>query len=137
MQTSDTFINHMSAARDSLAVTSAQGRRVTCGHLRDAVERLAKQIIATNKADMGEPCTVADAFHRVKAKNLGDALPHVRGFALSPDEPGRWNEFASNLNPGNHDDSNLPSTATLNQLLRNLSKIAKDHDAHWSGGLRR
>lgn len=134
--TSDVFTNHMSTARDSLAITSSRGRRISCGHLRDAVERLAKQIIATNKTAAGEPCTVAEAFPQMGAKNLSDALPHVRGFALAPDEPGRWNEFISNLNPGNHDDK-LPSTATLNQLLRNLSKISRAHNAKWDSGLLR
>lgn len=127
-QTSDAFSRYLLQAEDNLNAPTAAGRRSACVAYRSAAERLAKQIIATNRSDAGMPCSVADVER--EAKQLGDLVPLVRGFVLSNDEAGKWSVMPKVLNPGNHDDA-VPSTIELKQIRGNLRAISKTHRAKW------
>lgn len=130
-QTADAFGQLMLEAQESLNSPTAKGRRSACNTLRSAAERLAKQIIATNLTQNGTPTSVAD----VKSKNLGDLLPRVLPLVAGGNaEQGQWKLFPKVLNPGSHDDD-VPSSGELKQTAKNLRKIAKAHQNHWSGGL--
>lgn len=131
-QTSDPFSRFMLQAEDNLNAPTAGGRRSACNAYRTAAERLAKQIIATNRSAAGVPTSVADVGH--EAAQLGDLVPLVRGFALSNDEGGKWTVMPKVLNPGSHDDD-VPSTLELKQIRGNLRVIAKNHRKKWTGGL--
>jgi hypothetical protein len=129
-QTSDAFSRLMAEAEENLHSPTSRGRRAACGSYRSAAERLAKQVIATGRTANGQLCSVAN----VEATMLAQLVPLVRGYALTSAEKGSWTTFSKVLNPGNHDDD-VPATADLKMIKGNLRRIAKDHQAHWPGGL--
>ena len=131
-QTSDPFSRLLLEAEDNLNAPTPRGRRAACGSFRAAAERLAKQIIATERSNEGQPCAVAEVHNEASA--LGELVPLVNCFALGNDEKGQWKTFAKVLNPGNHDDD-VPSTTELKQIRGNLRKIARNHNSRWPGGL--
>ncbi|MFX1822347.1 AAA family ATPase [Pseudarthrobacter sp. CC4] len=131
-QTSDLFSNYMLQGEDGLNAPTAAGRRGACTAYRSAAERLAKQIIATNRTASGASTTVADIER--EASMLGDLIPLLAPFTLSPDEKGKWQVIPKVLNPGNHDDG-APSTIELKQIRGNLRQIAKAHRQKWGSTL--
>lgn len=131
-QTSDPFSRFMLQAEDNLNAPTAGGRRSACNAYRSAAERLAKQIIATNRSAAGVPTSVADVGK--EASQLGDLVPLVRGFALTNDEGGKWTVMPRVLNPGSHDDD-VASTIDLKQIRGNLRHLAKAHRTNWPDGL--
>lgn len=131
-QTSDPFSRFMLQAEDSLNAPTAAGRRSACNAYRSAGERLAKQIIATNRSAAGVPTSVADVGK--EASQLGELVPLVRGFALTSDEGGKWTIMPKVLNPGSHDDD-VASTLDLKQIKGNLRHLSKAHRKKWPDGL--
>lgn len=131
-QTSDPFSRFMLQAEDSLNAPTAAGRRSACNAYRSAAERLAKQIIATNRSAAGVPTSVADVGK--EATQLGELVPLVRGFALTSDEGGKWTIMPKVLNPGSHDDD-VASTLDLKQIKGNLKHLSKAHRKKWPDGL--
>ena len=131
-QTSDLFSNYMLQGEDGLNAPTAVGRRGACTAYRSAAERLAKQIIATNRTASGSSTSVADIER--EASMLGDLIPLLGPFTLSPDEKGKWQVIPKVLNPGNHDDG-APSTIELKQIRGNLRQIAKAHRQKWGSAL--
>ncbi|WP_166789072.1 AAA family ATPase [Cryobacterium sp. TMT1-21] len=132
IQTSDAFSRYMLQGEDGLSAPTAIGRRGACTAYRSAAERLAKQIVATNRSDAGTPTTVAEVERQ--AATLGELTPLVAPFTLSADEKGKWRVMPKILNPGNHDDD-VPSTMDLKQIRGNLRKIHKAHKEKWGGRL--
>lgn len=131
-QTSDLYSNYMLQGEDGLNAPTAAGRRGACTAYRSAAERLAKQIIATNRTASGSPTSVADIER--EASMLGDLIPLLGPFTLSADEKGKWQVIPKVLNPGNHDDG-APSTIELKQIRGNLRQIAKAHKQKWGKAL--
>lgn len=127
-QTSDLYSNYMLQGEDGLNAPTAAGRRGACTAYRSAAERLAKQIIATNRTASGSPTSVADIER--EASMLGDLIPLLGPFTLSADEKGKWQVIPKVLNPGNHDDG-APSTIELKQIRGNLRQIANTHKKKW------
>lgn len=127
-QTSDLYSNYMLQGEDGLNAPTAVGRRGACTAYRSAAERLAKQIIATNRTASGSPTSVADIER--EASMLGELIPLLGPFTLSADEKGKWQVIPKVLNPGNHDDG-APSTIELKQIRGNLRQIAKTHKKKW------
>ena len=130
--TSDVFDQLMLDAEDNVNAPTAQGRRAACINYRIAAERLAKQVIATGRTAAGTPTGLANV--EKEARMLGGLVALVKGFALSSSERGLWTNFATVLNPGNHDDD-VPSNADLRLVRNNLKKIAKAQRRHYPGGL--
>jgi len=127
-QTSDLYSNYMLQGEDGLNAPTAAGRRGACTAYRSAAERLAKQIIATNRTASGSPTSVADIER--EASMLGELIPLLGPFTLSADEKGKWQVIPKVLNPGNHDDG-APSTIELKQIRGNLRQIANTHKKKW------
>lgn len=127
-QTSDLFSNYMLHGEDGVNAPTAAGRANASGAYRRAAERLAKQIIATNLTAHGAPTTIEDV--EGKAAMLGELIPLLAPYALTPDEIGKWKVLPKVLNPGNHDDG-APSTAELKIVRGNLRTFAKAHRAKW------
>lgn len=127
----DVFGRHLLEAQDAIGSRTEEGRKNAATALRRAAERLAKQIIATGRTHAGRPTRVSEVGDMI----LGALIPEVLGFALANDERGRWNLWRSSLNPGPHDASEVPSSATLKTVLGDMKKLKRDHEAHWSGGL--
>lgn len=128
VQTSDLYSNYMLQGEDGLNAPTAVGRRAACTAYRSAAERLAKQIIATNRTASGSSTSVADIER--EASMLGELIPLLGPFTLSADEKGKWQVIPKVLNPGNHDDG-APSTIELKQIRGNLRQIAKVHKKKW------
>ncbi len=127
-QTSDQFSNYMLQGEDGLNAPTSAGRANSSGAYRRAAERLAKQIIATNRTAAGTPTSVADV--EKDANTLGDLIPLVTPFTLTADETGKWRVIPKVLNPGNHDDG-APSSTELKTIRGNLRQFAKAHRAEW------
>ncbi len=132
VQSSDLFSNYMLQGEDGLNAPTAVGRRGACTAYRSAAERLAKQIIATNRTASGIFTSVTDV--EQEATMLGDLIPLLGPFTLSADEKGKWQVIPKVLNPGNHDDG-APSTIELKQIRGNLRQIAKAHKQKWGRDL--
>jgi hypothetical protein len=86
---------------------------------------------SASRTQAGTPTRVSE----IGDKILGELILEVLGFALAADERGRWNLWRSSLNPGPHDSSEVPSTATLKTVLGDVKKLRKDHEVHWPEGL--
>jgi hypothetical protein len=127
----DVFGRHVLEAQDAIGSRTDEGRKNAATALRRAAERLAKPIIATARTEAGTPTRVSE----IGDKILGELIPEVLGSALAADERGRWNLWRSSLNPGPHDSSEVPSTATLKIVLGDIKKLRADHEAHWPQGL--
>ncbi|BDZ48259.1 hypothetical protein GCM10025867_05000 [Frondihabitans sucicola] len=132
IQTSDAFSRYMLQGEDGLSAPTAAGRRGACAAYRSAAERLAKQIIATNRTSVGVATSVLDV--EKEATLLKDLVVLAAPFVLSADEKGKWRVMPKILNPGNHDDD-VPSTMDLKQIRGNLRTFAKGHKAKWGGSL--
>lgn len=131
-QTSDLFSNYMLQGEDGINAPTSAGRRGASTAYRSAAERLAKQVVATNRTASGTVTSVADIER--EAKELGKLIPLVVPYTLSPDEKGKWQVIPKVLNPGNHDDG-APSTIDLKQIRGNLRQIAKAHSEKWGKDL--
>lgn len=127
-QTSDQFSNYMLQGEDGVNAPTAVGRANSSGAYRRAAERLAKQIIATNRTASGIPTSVAEV--GAEANTLGDLIPLTVPFMLSADETGKWRVIPRVLNPGNHDDG-APSSSELKTVRGNLRQFARAHHAEW------
>jgi len=132
-RTSDPFDQYMLEAEDNLHATSARGRRAACSSFRSAAERLAKQIIATGRTEDGVPTTVTEVDQ--EASLLGKLVPLVRAYSVDNTEKGNWENFAKVLNPGAHDDDDVPPAVTLKVVRGNLRTIARNHKKRWPNGL--
>lgn len=125
----DDFVGRkLAEAKSHLTNTTEEGRKAASSALRDATERLAKQIVAAARTANGTPTTVAS----LDGKMLGDLIPEVIPYAVGADEPGKWNSVKNILNPGSHDDV-VASTSSLGVAVGDLRKIRKDHSSRWGG----
>lgn len=111
---------------------TVEGRKAAASALRDAAERLGKQIVAAARTANGNPTTVTALSKMMLGQLIPEVLPHVRG----QDEPGMWNSWKSILNPGSHDDE-PPSGQALGVALGEIKKVRSDHEKHWTCGLPR
>lgn len=119
-------------AQGHIKSQTVEGRKAAASALRDAAERLGKQIVAAARSANGSPTTVASLGKMMLGQLIPEVLPHVRG----QDEPGRWNSWKNILNPGSHDDE-PPSGQSLGVALGEIKKVRSDHEKHWTGGLPR
>lgn len=119
-------------AQGHIKSQTVEGRKAAASALRDAAERLGKQIVAAARTANGSHTTVASLGKMMLGQLIPEVLPHVRG----QDEPGRWNSWKNILNPGSHDDE-PPSGQSLGVALGEIKKVRSDHEKHWAGGLPR
>lgn len=127
----DDFIRRkLVEAQGHIKSQTVEGRKAAASALRDAAERLGKQIVAAARTANGRPTTVASLGKMMLGQLIPEVLPHVRG----KDEPGRWNSWKNILNPGSHDDE-PPSGQALGVALGEIKKVRSDHEKHCPGGL--
>lgn len=127
----DDFIGRkLVEAQGHIKSQTVEGRKAAASALRDAAERLGKQIVAAARTANGSPTTVASLGKMMLGQLIPEVHPHVRG----QDEPGRWNSWKNILNPGSHDDE-PPSGQALGVALGEIKKVRSDHEKHWTGGL--
>ena len=125
----DDFVGRKLAdAKSHLLDPTERGRKSASTALRDATERLAKQIVAAARSSNGNSTTVAS----LDGKMLRDLIPEVIPFAVGSDEPGKGSSIRSILNPGSHD-AQVASTSSLSVAIGDLKKIRKDHERRWDG----
>lgn len=125
----DDFVGRkLSEAKAHLTNTTVEGRKAATSPLRDAAERLGKQIVAAARTANGNPTTVASLGGRM----LGDLIPEIAPHAQSQDETGKWQSIKRILNPGAHDDE-VASTQSLGVAIGDLKKIRQNHEKGWGG----
>ncbi|WP_133066982.1 hypothetical protein [Mycolicibacterium sphagni] len=125
----DDFVGRkLSEAKAHLTNTTVEGRKAATTSLRDAAERLGKQIDAAARTANGTPTTVASLGRRM----LGDLIPEITPHTQSEDEAGKWQSIKRILNPGAHDDE-AASTQSLGVAIGDLKKIRQNHETGWGG----
>lgn len=125
----DDFVGRkLSEARAHLTNTTVEGRKAATSALRDAAERLGKQIVAAARTANGTPTAVAS----LGKKMLGNLIPEITAHAQSRDEAGKWQSIKGILNPGSHDDE-VASTQSLGVAVGDLRKIRDNHEKGWGG----
>jgi AAA domain len=125
----DDFVGRkLGEAKAHLTNTTVEGRKAATGALRDAAERLGKQIVAAARTANGTPTTVAS----LGGSMLGDLIPEVTAHTQYADEAGKWQSIKGILNPGAHDDE-VASTQSLGVAVGDLRKIRQNHEKAWGG----
>jgi hypothetical protein len=125
----DDFVGRkLAEAKAHLTNTTVEGRKAATSALRDAAERLGKQIVAAARTANGTPTTVA----ALGRKMLGDLIPEITPHTQSTDEAGKWQSIKRILNPGAHDDE-VASTQSLGVAVGDLRKIRQNHAKGWGG----
>lgn len=125
----DDFVGRkLAEAKAHLTNTTVEGRKAATSALRDAAERLGKQILAAARTANGTPTTVAS----LGGKMLGNLIPEITPHAQSTDEAGKWQSIKGILNPGSHDDE-VASTQSLGVAVGDLKKIRENHEKGWGG----
>lgn len=118
----------LAEAKAHLTNTSVAGRKAATSALRDAAERLGKQIVAAARTANGTPTTVVS----LGGKMLGDLIPEITAHVQSQDEAGKWQSIKGILNPGSHDDE-VASTQSLGVAVGDLRRIRQNHEKGWGG----
>jgi hypothetical protein len=125
----DDFVGRkLSEAKAHLTNTTVEGRKAATSPLRDAAERLGKQIVAAARTANGTPTTVAS----LGGKMLGGLIPEITPHTQSEDEAGKWQSIKRILNPGAHDDE-VASIQSLGVAIGDLKKIRQNHEKGWGG----
>jgi len=99
-----------------------QLRRSGANKLREAAERIAKEIIVNSRNDNGDACSITD----YDGVTLGPLIRKVTPYMTKPDEPGQWQVIGDRLNPGSHDDT-PPAKNELKGVFSYLSNFVKDY----------
>ncbi len=97
-------------------------RKTGAKQLRDAAERVAKEILVKHRRDEGDECDVTD----YDSKALEQLITLLEHYFLDQAERGKWKTVQSVLNPGSHDDS-TPAVTELVVAHGDLKKSLKDH----------
>jgi hypothetical protein len=123
IKVSDRFEERLAAGKGRARSALAEHRRQAAVDLRTAAEVLAKAIVAAARRVAGGTGDVSDLDGRNLAALEGEVLPHV----VMAEEPGYWATLRRLLNPGGHDDPNVPTSNDLAMAAGYLRKIHQQH----------
>ena len=76
-------------------------RSSAASKLREAAERIAKEIIVKSRLEKGQTCSIAD----YDGMTLGPLTTALTPWLTEKSHPGKWKVVGDLLNPGTHDDS--------------------------------
>jgi hypothetical protein len=121
-RTSNTAETLLQRAKIYIDSPDSQLRRSGANKLREAAERIAKEIIVNGRNDAGDACSITD----YDGVTLGPLIRKVTPYMTKPDEPGQWQVIGDRLNPGNHDDT-PPAKNELKGVFTYLSNFVKHY----------
>ena len=121
-RTSNTAETLLQRAKVYIDSPDPQLRRSGANKLREAAERIAKEIIVNSRNDSGDACSITD----YDGVTLGPLIRKVTPYMTKPDEPGQWQVIGDRLNPGSHDDTPPPKNE-LKGVFTYLSNFVKDY----------
>jgi hypothetical protein len=122
-KTSDTLEALVVAARPFLKNQNREIRKIAAHRLRDAAERLCKEIIVGYGSSMGTPCTIAD----FGGKNLAELVPKTEPFLTKdPSHSGKLRVIGRLLNPGSHD-TVVPEAMDLGVACGDLEMLKHEY----------
>ncbi len=123
-KTSDDLEAMLARARPYVGNPNIEMRKSAARLLRDAAERLCKEILVHGRRSKGEAdATISDY---VNAKGtLGKLVPLVQPLLTKPDEPGKLVYIRKTLNPGGHDSPVYPSGQETKAVFDHLNTLKK------------
>jgi hypothetical protein len=121
-RTSNTAETLLQRAKVYIDSPDPQLRRSGANKLREAAERIAKEIIVNGRNNNGDTCSITD----YDGVTLGPLIRKVTPYMTKPDEPGQWQVIGDRLNPGSHDDT-PPTKNELKGVFTYLSNFVKGY----------
>lgn len=122
VRTSNTAETLLQRAKVYIDSSDPQLRRSGANKLREAAERIAKEIIVNGRNKNGDSCSITD----YDGETLGPLIRKVTPYLTKPDEPGQWQVIGDRLNPGSHDDT-PPAKNELKGVFTYLSNFVKGY----------
>ncbi|MBA3735300.1 MAG: hypothetical protein H0W90_08890 [Actinobacteria bacterium] len=103
-RTTNTAEALLQRAKVYLDSDDAQLRGSAATKLREAAERIAKEIIVKSRNATGESCSLAE----YDGVTLGLLIRQITPYLTQADHPGKWTVIGDWLNPGTRDDTPPP-----------------------------
>lgn len=120
--TSDTAKAMLERAGATIKNSSPVFRKPNARKLRDAAERLAKEILVHERTEAGESATIAD----YKEQTLGPLIGKLEPYLTKPEDKGKWKNINEILSPGSHDDE-IPTATALGIAYGDLKRFCRDY----------
>lgn len=117
---SNTLESMLARARHYLRNQSPEIRKMGSERLREAAERLCKEIIVRGRRSEGREASLVN----FDGKNLGQLTPEVEPYLSDPSHPGKLRAIARILNPGSHDNM-VPAAADLSVAHGDIQELKR------------
>jgi RecF/RecN/SMC N terminal domain len=104
-------------------------RKVGAGKLRDAAERVAKEILVRKRTEAGESASVAD----YEGQTLGPLIAALEPYLDDPSHRGKWRNVNDLLSPGSHD-GDPPAATALGVARGDLKQFHSHYLSAAAGG---
>lgn len=121
-RTSNTAETLLQRAKVYIDSPDPQLRRAGANKLREAAERIAKEIIVNSRNASGDACSITD----YDGVTLGPLIRDITPYLMKSDEPGQWKIIGDRLNPASHDYT-PPAKNELRGVFSYLSNYVKDY----------
>lgn len=118
----DSAKSQLSAIKPLIRNKNSEIRKIAASKLRDAAERLCKEILVKERTKEGHKVSLT-SFDKMTLEKL---IPDVNKYLKDQSESGKLAYVKNLLNPGNHDDE-VPSQADLSTAYGDLLKFEKDY----------
>jgi len=122
VKSSDTLESLLANARPYLRSQVPEVRKTGASRLRDAAERLCKEIIVKKHRENSEECAITD----YEGKTLGNLIPKVEPFLTDTSHPGKLRAIGRILSPGSHD-APPPTTEALGVAEGDLKAFKREY----------
>lgn len=120
--TTDTAEALLQRAAATLAVDNPEYRKANAGKLRDAAERVAKEILVKKRLGAGEVVSISD----YEGQMLGPLIADLEPYHQDPSHRGKWRTVNAMLSPGSHD-TDPPAADELKIAHGDLKRFHKDY----------
>lgn len=121
-KTSEQLETLLERARPYIGNHDADIRKMGAGRLRDAAERLCKEIVVKSRRIRGTECSILD----FAGENLSVLVPATTAFLTDASHSGKLNAIARILNPGAHDDV-PPSVQDLGVCMGDIKHLKQQY----------
>jgi hypothetical protein len=127
--TSDTAQALLERTGAYLGHANPEFRKIGAGKLRDAAERVAKEILVRERAEAGESASVAD----YEGQTLGPLIAALEPYLDDPSHRGKWRNINDLLSPGSHD-GDPPAASALAVARGDLKQFHSHYLSAVTGG---